>query len=349
MRIDLPEIRRVLIIKPSAIGDVVHTLPILGLLRARFPAAQISWLVTPACAGLLDGHPMLHEVIRFDRRGFGDMWKRPDRLFQLRRFTRDLRRRRFDLVLDFQGLLRSGLLAWSTGARWRVGFQNARELGHLFYTHRVPIKTTEQHAIERYLEIARAVGCDVPDALTFPFATTPVDRSGVEAKLAGLGPFAVLLPATNWATKRWPTGHFAALVRPLHERFGLATVLAGGPDAAALAPLIPTDLNLAGQTSLRELTALLERATVVIANDSGPMHIAAALGVPLVTLFGPTNPVRTGPYGRPLNVLRLDLPCSPCYSRKCVHRSCLQWLTPEAVIDLVASQLRQQTAPPEHV
>ena len=97
------------------------------------------------------------------------------------------------------------------------------------------------------------------------------------------------------------------------------------------------------------VTALLERATVVIANDSGPMHIAAALGVPLVTLFGPTNPVRTGPYGRPLTVLRLDLQCSPCYSRECVHRSCLQWLTPDAVLDHVASQLRQQTAPPEHV
>src|SRR5437764_7996175 len=124
--------QRILIIKPSAIGDVVHALPVLGLWRRRWPQAQISWLVTPACAGLLDGHPMLHEVIRFERRRFGQGWWNPAALWGLARFTRELRRREFDLVIDLQGLFRSGWLAWKTRAACRVGFADARELGWAF-------------------------------------------------------------------------------------------------------------------------------------------------------------------------------------------------------------------------
>jgi len=339
MHIALPDIQNVLIIKPSAIGDVVHTLPVLGLLRERFPSARISWLVTPACAGLLDGHPMLHEVIRFDRKGFGSGWKKPAKLIELARFTNELAERKFDLVLDLQGLLRSGWLARATGAAVRVGFANAREFAPVFYTHRVPIDGVDQHAIDRYLKLAAAVGCRVSEKVEFPFATDDTDRRSVTDMLGETGAFAVLLPGTNWATKRWPASYFAALVEPLRARHGLRTVLAGGTDVAALSEQIPVDLNLAGRTTLRQLTALLERATVVVANDSGPMHIAAALGRPLVTLFGPTNPVRTGPFGRPDTVLRLNLPCSPCYSRRCSHQSCLTWLTPDAVLRAIESQL----------
>jgi ADP-heptose:LPS heptosyltransferase len=149
----------------------------------------------------------------------------------------------------------------------------------------------------------------------------------------------VLLPGTNWATKRWPLSKFAALVGPLRERFGLTSVLAGGADAAAMADGMPGAINLAGKTTLRQLTALLEGAALVVANDSGPMHIASALGRPLVTPFGPTNPVRTGPYRRLNSVIRLDIPCSPCYSRTCSHQSCLQWLDIGPVLDLAHAQM----------
>jgi len=328
--------RRILIIKPSAIGDVVHALPVLNLLRRKWPTAHVSWLVTPACAGLLHRHPMLDEVIRFERKELGKGWRSPRAAADLVRFTRDLGRRKFDLVIDLQGLFRSGWLAFATGAPYRVGPASAREGAWLFYTHRVPTGTPEQHAIERYLTIAQAVGCE-RSPVEFPFAVDDADRDYV----ARLTParYAVLMPGANWLTKQWPVERFAALVGPLRERFGLDSVVAGGPDTADLAEKIPTAANLAGRTNLRQLVALLERAELVVANDSGPMHIAAALGRPLVTPFGPTNPMRTGPYRRMDSVLRVEIPCSPCYSRRCSHISCLRWIETDPVLELAREQM----------
>jgi lipopolysaccharide heptosyltransferase I len=331
-----------LIIKPSSLGDVTHALPILRLLRRRYPNAKISWLVAPYCSGLLEGHPDLDEVILFDRRRFGTAWKNPSAGLDLIRFKRDLRRRRFDWVIDLQGLFRSGWLAWLTRAPVRIGFANAREFSWLFYTHRIPINTLEQHAVDRYLRIAQAAGC-ADEPIEFPFAVSDSDRSSV-AQMTGHDPYAVLLPGANWPTKRWPVENYQALVDPIRQRFNLRSIVAGGPDTIELANSIPSALNLAGKTTLPQLVALLERATLVIANDSGPMHIAAALNKPLVTIFGPTNPIRTGPYSRPDSVVRVDIPCSPCYSRKCSHTSCLRWLGIEPVLATAAEQLNGTVA-----
>jgi lipopolysaccharide heptosyltransferase I len=337
----MPDPQRILIIKPSAIGDVVHALPVLNLLRRRWPESVIDWLVTPACAGLLEGHEQLDEVVLFNRRHFGKGWYRPKIAREFCGWMLQLRRRGYDLVIDLQGLFRSGWLAWVSGAPRRVGFANAREGGWVFYTDRIRLDSVECHAVERYVKLAQSLGCPSGEPVEFPFATTAGDREVVAGLLGNVERFAVLLPGTNWATKRWPIGHFAELVNPLRERLGLQTVVAGGPGDVELGQQIPGALNLAGKTSLRQLTALLERAALVIANDSGPMHIAAALGRPLVTLFGPTNPVRTGPFNRPETVLRLDIACAPCYSRTCSHQSCLQWLGPQAVLAAAERQLRQ--------
>jgi ADP-heptose:LPS heptosyltransferase len=171
----------------------------------------------------------------------------------------------------------------------------------------------------------------------FHFAVDDADRRHVAAIVPDR--YAVLMPGTNWPTKMWPVERFAALVAPLRERLGLQTVVAGGPDTVELAAKVPGATNLAGKTNLRQLVALLEGAELVVANDSGPMHIAAALGRPLVTPYGPTNPVRTGPYRRPDTVVRIDIPCSPCYSRRCSHQSCLQWLGIEPVLAMAEQQL----------
>jgi lipopolysaccharide heptosyltransferase II len=249
-----------------------------------------------------------------------------------------LRDLQVDLVIDLQGLFRSGWMTWQTRAPVRVGFANAREMAWAFYTHRVPIESREVHATERYLKVLAALG--VPTSpIVYPFAVDDRDRAHVEQFLPAGTKYAVLLPGTNWATKRWPVDKFARLVAPLKQRFGLEVVVAGGPEVQELAVRIPEAQNLVGRTSLRQLVALLERADLVIANDSGPMHIAAALGRPLVTMFGPTNPVRTGPYRRDETVLRLDIPCSPCYSRRCSHQSCLQWLEIEPVLELAGRQM----------
>ena len=337
--IDLPSSpQRILLIKPSAIGDVVHALPVLNLLRRRWPGAHLSWLVTPACAGLLEGHPLIDEVILFERGRFARGWRDPKSAMGLHAFMRGLRRRKFDLVIDLQGLFRSGWMTFRTRAPIRVGFANARELAHLFYTHRVDIGSREQHAIDRYLKVAAALGCD-DGPVEFPFHITDDDRRHIDTLLGEVERYAVLLPGTNWQTKRWPIERYRSLVAPLRDRFGLASVVAGSPAEAPLGEQVAGGINLAGKTTLRQLVALLQRADLVIANDSGPMHIAAALNRPMVTLFGPTNPIRTGPYRRDDTVLRLDLPCSPCYSRQCSHQSCLQWLGIEAVLELAEAQM----------
>ena len=329
--------QRILLIKPSAIGDVVHTLPIWNLLRNHWPGAQISWLVTPACAGLLDGLPGLN-VIRFERGRLANAWRSASAAKELLGLGQGLRDLRFDLVIDLQGLFRSGWMTWQTKAPIRVGFDNAREFSWAFYTHRVPVDTREQHATDRYLKVLAALG--VPTSpIEYPFAKDDRDFAHVERLLPGGKKYVVLLPGTNWPTKRWPVEKFARLVEPLKQRFGLDVVVAGGADVEQLAHQIPHATTLAGKTNLRQLVALLDRANLVIANDSGPMHIAAALGRPLVALYGPTNPVRTGPYGRMESVLRLDIPCSPCYSRRCSHQSCLQWLDVEPVLELAREQM----------
>ncbi len=338
----LTEARNILIIKPSSIGDVVHTLPIWNLLHRRYPQARISWLVAPSCAGIIDGLPELR-LLRFERQGWAKAWYKPSAAAELLRFGRDLRRDRYDLVIDVQGLFRSASFAFLTGAPIRIGFANARELAWMFYTHRIPVPTMDQHAVDRYLSLLPAIGCP-SSPVEFPFPLTDAHRQAARGMLGTIARFAVLCPGANWATKRWPIERFADLVRPLKDRFGLDCVVAGGPEVADLGNRIPGTTNLCGKTSLMQLAALFEAASLVIANDSGPMHIASALGRPLVAIFGPTNPIRTGPYGRMETVVRANLDCMPCYSRTCTkhnHR-CLQELGIEPVLATAQQQLELQ-------
>jgi lipopolysaccharide heptosyltransferase I len=330
---------RVLIVKPSAIGDVVHALPVLKLLKDHWPAAKFSWLVTPACAGILDGHPLLHEVIRFDRKKYGSSWRRPKVLRSLLQFALDLRSRRFDIAIDLQGLFRSGWLTFESGAPVRIGLSDAREMATLFYTRRISVPRGEQvHAIDRYLRVPQALGAK-SGPVEFLFADSVGDHAFVAERTPER--YALMFPGTNWPTKRWPVAKFAELAQRLRERFNLPTVVGGGPNERELAAQIPGTINLAGQTTLNQLVALIRRADVVVSNDSGPMHIAAALNKPLVAPFGPTNPFRTGPYRRLDSVIKLDIVCSPCYSRTCSHQSCLQNLEVGPVLEVAAAQMRK--------
>ncbi len=336
-----PDPKRILLIKPSAIGDVVHALPIWNLLRSRWPEARITWVVTPVCRGLIEGLEDL-EIIEFDRKKLAAAWRSFSAAATLWKLHRQLRGGEFDCVIDLQGLFRSGWMSWRSGAPVRVGLANAREGAWMFYNRRVALATPEQHALDRYLQVVKALGCEGP--VRFPFPLGPQHRQWAAQRTEGLGKYAVMLPGANWPSKRWPTENFAQLVEPLWQRWGLRSVVAGGPDDAARAEKIGGAINLAGKSSLMELTALLERAAVVIANDTGPMHIAAALGVPLVALFGPTNPVRTGPYGRMDAVVRVDASCSPCYRRDSQGCGCLRWLNIKSVLQKIHMQLAAASA-----
>jgi heptosyltransferase-1 len=348
------DFQRILIIKPSSFGDVIHTLPVLNGLRRQFPRAHIAWLVSTACAGLLTGHPQLDEVIPFDRKRFGRIGRSLTVTLDFIRFVRDLYARRFDLVVDLQGLFRSGFLALASGARVRVGFSRTRELAWIFYSHRLAVPDPDIHAVDRYYLLANSLGfADLP--VEFPLPIDPQARTQVHQMLAEGGirpaqPFALLAPGTRWETKRWPAEHFAQTARVLRDRHGVPVVLAGAPDEVEAARQVaeragPGVLNLAGRTRVPQLVALVAEAGVVLMNDTGPMHLAAALHKPLIAIFGPTSPARTGPYRRPEAVCRLDLPCSPCYLKRLAdcpynHR-CLRELSPEVVADRLAAALTE--------
>ncbi len=282
----------------------------------------------------------MNDAILFERGRFGHGWYNPAALWDLGGFVLQLRQRKFDLVIDLQGLFRSAWVAAASGAPRIVGFSNAREFAPWFYTDWVDCSWENDHAVERYLKIATALGCDGGPA-EFHFAVDDEDRRYIEQLIPAGMKFAVLLPGTNWETKQWPVERFAELVCRLKERFGLESVAAGAAGDAKLTSRIPAKFDLTGKTNLRQIVALMERASLVVGNDTGPMHMAAALSKPLVTPYGPTDPTRTGPYGRMESVVRLNLPCMPCYSRTCSHISCMQWLEVEAVLRVAEDQIEK--------
>lgn len=347
----LPPHQRILIIKPSSLGDIVHALPVLAGLRAAYPDAHIAWLAGLSFAPLLEGHPLLDEVIPFDRRRYGQMLQSPRILTDFLRFVRQLRRRRFDLVLDLQGLARSGFLSLASGARRRVGFAHARELACVFYSHRVRCERTDQHAVDKNLRLARTLGLPV-DPPIFPLGLRSEELAAAgqligEAAGRPLDRFTAVVPGARWETKRWPAGRLAELIDRMHTEGLPPSVILGAPADQAFANQVASAcraplVNLVGRTSLRDLSAAIALADLIVCHDSGPMHLAAALGKPLVAIFGPTNPARTGPYSDAAQVVSLPLPCAPCYRRECPlgHQDCLRKLD----VDTVLSKVRETWA-----
>lgn len=340
------QFRRILIIKPSSFGDVIHAMPVLHGLRTRFPYARISWLVANSCAGLLEGHPDLDEVIRFDRKRYGRIGRGLAPTIEFVRFLGKLGSRSFDLALDLQGLFRSAFLAVATGARVTLGFANAREFAPLFYSRRIMVPNPEMHAVDRNYLFARALGfADLP--VSFRMPVRPEAAEAVATLLAdhGIGrgcAYALMGPGTRWETKRWPADRFAEVARRVRAELGLPVVLIGMEDEVDVARQVEQAagegiVNLAGRTKLPELIALVAGAAICVMHDSGPMHLATALGRPMVAIYGPTSPQRTGPYHRPEAIARLDLPCSPCYIKRVAdcpydHR-CMRKLSPDTLMD----------------
>ena len=317
--------RRILLVKPSALGDVVHALPVAATLRRRYPAAALDWLVEEEAADIVRGHPCVTEVVVSGRRRWLKQLGRPGEvrqaLSEMAAFRRRLARARYDLVLDLQGLLKSALYTLAAWAPIRVGFAEGREGAPWILSHRVTSPPQPVHAVERYLAAAAAVGA-AEAVREFHIAVGEADRAVAAGCVRELPrPLVVLHPVARWPTKLWEMSRWRELAARL-GREGAGVVLVGSPgDAPALEAirddLSPAPLNLAGRLSLKPLAALLAQAAAMVCVDSGPMHVAAAMGTPLVALFGATDPRRTGPCG-PGIVLRRPLPCSPCLSRRCL-------------------------------
>lgn len=328
-----PTVARLLLIKPSSLGDIVHALPAFVALRARFPQAELSWLVKAQWSGILA------RVQGLDR-----IWRVGPSLTDWLATIRQLREHQFDLVVDLQGLFRSGAAAWLTGCGTRVGFATAREGSPLCYTHRVPVPTPEMHAVDRYLLVAQAVGCTVDAAVSTacPIVPSAQDRDTARTLLQRAGvrdeqPWVAMSVSARWTTKRWRLESFIAVAQQL-RRDGVPVVLIGAASDRADTQAVAEQagaVDLSGQTGLELLPSVLQSAACFVTNDSGPMHVAAAMGTPVVALFGPTSEVRTGPYGARHRVLTAPVPCRPCFSRTCRHGvplECLTSISSESVV-----------------
>jgi len=340
--------RRVLLVKPSALGDVVTAVPVLRGLRRTFPAARLSWLVSDTCAPLLAGDADLDEVVLFERKRLGRAWHSPAAAGALRRLLQRLHAARFDWVLDLQGLLRSALLAAATEAPLRAGFADAREGARWFYTQ--PLAVTAAHTVDRNIELARRLGVDArPDDMTL--TVSPAGRRFVERIAAehGLerGAFLACVPATRWQSKQYPARHWRAVVAELAADVPVA--LLGGPGDRPLCAAIadglgPGVVNLAGWTGVAELVGAIAASAGVVCCDSAAKFIAPAVGVGAVALIGPTRPERTGPWPRGWAVVA-DVPCQGCLRRRCGHRTCMELLAPRRVVAAARQMLSGRRAP----
>jgi heptosyltransferase I len=383
------EFSKILLIKLSAVGDVVHTIPVLNKLRQRYPNAQLDWLVTPGIAELLRHHPSISNVIEFTRAVNGGPLSLGGvtALGVYARLAAKLRGTGYDLVVDMHGQMRTALLALATGAPARIGFdrpraevwqaserkfpeqtrkhawQGAREGSWLAYTHTIPVPTLEMHAVDRYLNVGPLLGLDDgPADFSFPVPTEAEQR--IEALLdyydIAKARIVVMAPGTIWETKQWRREAFAEVARHFLQQKFAVTLIGSERERAVcneVAALAPGVVDLGGETTLSELAALIRRATICVTNDSGPMHLAVALGRPVVSVFGPTDPIWIGPYRRDGAVLQAkNLPCAPCYLRqlsRCAYgHACMHGVAASAVIermekmlkDVIASEAKQSRA-----
>lgn len=299
---------RILLIRPSALGDVCRTVPVLVSLAQSWPDARIDWLVQDDFVDAVRAHPALGRAIPFPRRELSRALRR-GRVRPLRDWLGRVRANRYDLVIDAQGLFRSGFFGWASGARRRVGHAAAREMGWLFYTDRE--RSSEgRHTVDRMLALVRAAGAEPVADMTLH--APPEDREAAARDLRLGGRYAVIAPTSRWAGKQWPAERFHAVVdRLLNEGAVERVAVVGGPgersQCGALFGRAAGDqrvIDLVGATSIGRLMAVVERSAIVLANDSAVLHMAVGFGRPMVALFGPTRVELVGPYGREADVIQ---------------------------------------------
>ena len=340
---------RLLILRRSSLGDIVNTMPTLVALRRGFPRAHIAWLVDNRFCQVLEGHACLDEVIAIRRHNPGQILAL---LLEARRAGRILRQRDFDIALDLQGLLKSGVMAHLSGASRRLTFADEqREFNQFFTNERVQVNSGTR-AVRRFLQMAAYLGCPVePVEYRFPIGRPQERWAGdflAEHQVERARPLVGLNVGASAAHRLWPPQHFARLAEMLQTDCAVQTVILSGPREAGIArniqQLAAVDtVSAAGQTTVKQLAALLSRCAVVVSSDTGPLHIAVAVGTPVVGLYGSPDPDKTGPFGEDNTVLTADLPCSPCVNRPtCRDYPCMREIQPERVAEAVLNLLQRR-------
>lgn len=338
--------KNILVVKLSAIGDVIHALPVSYAIKETYPDAHLTWVVEPPAYPLLEGNPYIDELILFEKAKFRSIG---GFLRQIGPFRKRLRVRHYDASLDLQGLFKSAAIVFNAGAKLRIGTANMREGAHLISR---PVRGAHAsgHIVERYLDVARALGCAV-DEVRFPVSVSERDRMAAETLLAREGvpegrAFVAFAIGANWPNKRWPVEHFAALADRLYYAHYVPVLVGGGrldetlaQDIMRASEILP--VNLVGRTNLKQLAHIFTRAALVLGGDTGPVHLAAGLGTPTVMLMGPTDANRNGPYGQIQNAIEVDRSCRGCWKRACPKGlDCLAAITPDEVAAKIGGALR---------
>ena len=341
---ELPFGVKILILKPSSLGDVIQALPVLRLLKLHLPQSEIYWWIDPRLAPLIEDDPDLAGVVHFHRR----RWAAPQHWPEIARSIRWMRRQAFDWVIDLQGLIRSGIFAWLANGKLLVGVDEPREGARGFYDLVVQRRDRQTHAVDWYLGVLPLLG--VPVHWNFQWLPErPALAEAVRKKWPMNGAqWVVFQPGARWPNKRWPAEHYADLLRELAARRpDLRFAVLGAQDEQALGASISKAggercLDLTGKLSLPEMVEWLRRCDLMVTNDTGPMHVAAALGKPVLALFGPTAARRTGPYRQLDHVLQLPLPCVPCLKPYCLYSKpmeCLRALLPSVAAQAAINRL----------
>jgi len=337
----------ILIVKLSAIGDVIHTLPALNAVRNYYPDANITWLVEEDAAPLVQGHKALDRVIVSKRKRWLKALQNSSFLNTVREvcgFIKALRDTRYDMIFDFQALLKSGILIALARGRRKIGFGKGlehMEHSYIFLNERIPAVDMEIHALSRGMMLLNAVGIPFNE-VDYKLPMSDRDRKKIDELMKqhgikGVKSLIAINPVAKWETKLWPNKKFAELADMLVDRYDMKIVFTGGIKDYSIIQTITSSMkgraiNFAGKTTLTELAALYEKAALVISTDTGPMHLAAATGTPVVALFGPTAPWRTGPYGTGHQIIKAELECSPCFKRRCETTDCMYRISVDQVL-----------------
>lgn len=323
--------QRFLIVKLSSLGDVIHNLPVLRTLRRNFPKSYIAWVVEEKCRDALYNNPDLDELIVLRTKHWRRHWDRQS-FGELCEAIGHIRRQRYDVVFDFQGLAKSGLIAWLSGSPERVGFHrhDCREYLNTWFTNRKGAYVGKNvHVIDKNLSLLRSLGVD-NFVKEFPLAIPPSADEYITAYLKNnpelmSNPVAAINPGVGFKTKQWELARFAQLGDRIAGDLGYHILLTWGPGEEEKVKYIASRMNkkqwIAPPTSVHQSIALFRHINLFISCDTGPLHLCSAMGVPTVSIFGPTDPVRNGPIGAKNEVVYKTLPCSFCYKRQCPTRN----------------------------
>ena len=334
-----------LIVKLSAIGDVIHALPVSYAIKETFPDAKITWVVEPPAYDLIKMNPCVDRIILFRKKDFRTL-KGFAKLFLP--FRRELQRETYDAVLDLQGLFKSAAIAFFANANIKLGICNMRELSDKISTPVIG-EHSAGHIVERYLDTARAIGCRV-EKVVFPLEIPPdeIKKANAITNHAGLragNNYVILAIGANWTNKRWRVENFAEIGDWLYELEFIPVLVGNGTvdvqRAAEIEELMEIPpINLVNQTNLPQLTYIVKNSALVIGGDTGIVHLAAGLKVPVVMLMGPTDANRNGAYGQPQNSIEVDRPCKGCWNRACPKNlDCLENISAAQIRDKISVML----------